>query len=418
MNNEIPDPVEQQKIAFWDYDRTSSGGISDWVNALRATGTSENPCVAAELPINPELGDLPPIAVFGFEEAKEVLVDDDRFVSSKLPHLFSTFPLSETMVAILASTILATDGEGHSEAKTMIRNNGFDRERMTEAVPINEGYIQDFVDLLGDEEADPKEITESLEKVVVSQILGVLDIPDSHTDSVLRLSKKAFSFDGDEEGISAGFGLLGIVEDTFDNSTLAQNLLSDGMDIEKVKMNMIMLLAGGITTTTSVIAGAIKEFSNLDRDAKDEIIHDKSVMSRFISEVTRLTSPLYSTARIATVDTEVGGIDVKEGQRVIVLLSEANRDPVKFGFNADEVNLENTETGIPFGAGPHSCIGSALARELTERVLRKTDETLDSPVFVASERRRAADAVVGIAIKYDVKPETDGSYNEKKALMM
>jgi cytochrome P450 len=61
-------------------------------------------------------------------------------------------------------------------------------------------------------------------------------------------------------------------------------------------------------------------------------------------------------------DTEVAGCPVKKGEMVLIPLSAANRDPAEFD-RADEVVLDREPNRhLAFGAGPHRCLGSHLAR--------------------------------------------------------
>ena len=62
-------------------------------------------------------------------------------------------------------------------------------------------------------------------------------------------------------------------------------------------------------------------------------------------------------------DTEIAGCPVKAGQMVYMPLVSANRDPREFE-NADQVVIDRAiNRHIAFGAGPHRCLGSSLARE-------------------------------------------------------
>jgi cytochrome P450 len=65
-------------------------------------------------------------------------------------------------------------------------------------------------------------------------------------------------------------------------------------------------------------------------------------------------------------DTEVAGCPVQAGDMVFLPLSSANRDPREFE-DADRVVIDRqVNHHLAFGAGPHRCLGSHLARlELT-----------------------------------------------------
>lgn len=81
-----------------------------------------------------------------------------------------------------------------------------------------------------------------------------------------------------------------------------------------------------------------------------------------VDEFLRFDSPLHLFERTATEDTEVGGVPIKQGQKIAALLGSANRDEEIFD---KPTSLDLTRTPNPhigFGAGIHFCIGAPLAR--------------------------------------------------------
>ena len=81
-----------------------------------------------------------------------------------------------------------------------------------------------------------------------------------------------------------------------------------------------------------------------------------------VDEFIRFDSPLHLFERTATEDTEVGGVTIKEGQKIAAMLGSANRDEDIFE-NATALDLTRSPNPhIGFGAGIHFCIGAPLAR--------------------------------------------------------
>jgi hypothetical protein len=81
-----------------------------------------------------------------------------------------------------------------------------------------------------------------------------------------------------------------------------------------------------------------------------------------VDEFLRFDAPLHLFDRTATQDTEIGGVMIKEGQKIASLLGSANRDDGIFE-NADQLDLSRRPNPhIGFGAGIHFCIGAPLAR--------------------------------------------------------
>ena len=81
-----------------------------------------------------------------------------------------------------------------------------------------------------------------------------------------------------------------------------------------------------------------------------------------VEEFLRFDAPLHLFERTATADTEIGGVTIKEGQKIAALLGSANRDEAHFE-NSDEMDItRDPNPHIGFGAGIHFCLGGPLAR--------------------------------------------------------
>ncbi|HEY2482270.1 MAG TPA: cytochrome P450 [Caulobacteraceae bacterium] len=95
------------------------------------------------------------------------------------------------------------------------------------------------------------------------------------------------------------------------------------------------------------------------------LVADRTLMPGALEEILRYHHPTQSTStnRRCTVDVELRGKTLKAGDTVRVGLGAANRDPEAFP-DPDRFDITRAP-GVPalsFGAGPHFCIGAALAR--------------------------------------------------------
>ena len=81
---------------------------------------------------------------------------------------------------------------------------------------------------------------------------------------------------------------------------------------------------------------------------------------------------LVSTCREAKVDVEFHGATIQAGDLVNICTPAASRDPKEFD-NPDDIDFRRTANRhLAFGAGPHRCIGSHLARMEVSVVLEET----------------------------------------------
>ena len=95
---------------------------------------------------------------------------------------------------------------------------------------------------------------------------------------------------------------------------------------------------------------------NLLRNNPDELA------ASAVEEFLRFDAPLHLFERTATADTEVGGVEIKAGQKIAALLGSANRDEAHFSNSAQMDITRDPNPHIGFGAGIHFCLGGPLAR--------------------------------------------------------
>jgi cytochrome P450 len=91
----------------------------------------------------------------------------------------------------------------------------------------------------------------------------------------------------------------------------------------------------------------------------------------------RLVSPVLSFLRTATRDTQLRGVEIEQGQKVLMIYGSANRDAEQFE-NPDAFDIDRNPQHVAFGIGNHFCLGANLARmemrvALTELLRRIPD---------------------------------------------
>ncbi|GLC25645.1 cytochrome P450 [Roseisolibacter agri] len=135
----------------------------------------------------------------------------------------------------------------------------------------------------------------------------------------------------------------------------------------------ILLLAGAITTAAALprLVALLVDGQQWEA-ARARAQYD---LGAVLAEGLRFAAPVPATVRIAARDVSLDGRRVREGTRVVVLACNAARDPALFP-DPDRFDVTRTHDArarhLWFGAGPHFCIGFALA----QRQLRRTLEAL------------------------------------------
>jgi hypothetical protein len=105
-------------------------------------------------------------------------------------------------------------------------------------------------------------------------------------------------------------------------------------------------------------------------------------------ETLRYDSSSQMTSRTLTEDVEIHGVSVPAGQRVVMLPASGNRDHRVFD-NPDEFDIDrDTRKMISFGAGPHHCLGGALATLEIRIVLEEIGaEITEYEIDIATAKR-------------------------------
>ena len=123
-----------------------------------------------------------------------------------------------------------------------------------------------------------------------------------------------------------------------------------------------LLVAGNETTTKALtegmmlLAGKPEEWEALKADPAGRA-------AIVTEEVLRLATPTQGMFRKVTRDTEIDGVPVPAGARLVVMYSAANRDPEVFDDPDDfDPGRENLKEHLAFGKGIHFCIGAPLSR--------------------------------------------------------
>lgn len=87
-------------------------------------------------------------------------------------------------------------------------------------------------------------------------------------------------------------------------------------------------------------------------------------------EAVRWVAPIQVSGRIATRDTEIGGVLIEKGAAVMTAQASANRDEDIWGHDAEEFNLFRAKRPHQaFGNGPHFCQGKHIARRMIADIL-------------------------------------------------
>jgi cytochrome P450 len=134
-----------------------------------------------------------------------------------------------------------------------------------------------------------------------------------------------------------------------------------GLDAMALGSHVIFLLIAGVETTSALIGNALA--AAIDRPEWLAILRgDANLVAPWIEETLRFDGPTHQTSRIALSDCQIAGASIAKGDRLILLIGAAHRDPTQFAV-ADEFDpWRGDQALLAFGVGLHFCLGAQIAR--------------------------------------------------------
>ena len=153
----------------------------------------------------------------------------------------------------------------------------------------------------------------------------------------------------------------------------------DGRPITQAEVVGIitLLILGGLDTTAGVLGASMIRFCE-DPKIPALLSERPEVVPAAVEELLRLEGSFIGIGRTARHETELNGCPVAAGEKVYMSWASADRDEAEFD-NPDEFDpFRSSNRHLAFGAGPHRCAGSNLARlnlrVAFEELVRRLDD--------------------------------------------
>ncbi len=158
-------------------------------------------------------------------------------------------------------------------------------------------------------------------------------------------------------------------------SMLAHGESTRNMDKMEYLGNLILLIVGGNDTTRNSITGGVLALNQNPGEYK-KLLENPELIPNMVSEIIRWQTPLAHMRRTALEDTELGGKQIKKGDKVVMWYVSGNRDPEVID-RPDEfiIDRPRARQHMSFGYGIHRCVGNRLAemqlRIIWEEILKR-----------------------------------------------
>jgi len=152
-------------------------------------------------------------------------------------------------------------------------------------------------------------------------------------------------------------------------SMMAHDDRTRSMSQEEFLGNIILLIVGGNDTTRNSMTGSVLALNQNPAEYTKLAANPALIAPSFIPEVIRWQTPLAHMRRTAMIDTELGGKQIKKGDKVVMWYVSGNRDADAIE-NPDDFIIDRAKARhhLSFGFGIHRCVGNRLA-ELQLKIL-------------------------------------------------
>lgn len=290
-------------------------------------------------------------------------------------------PASYNENAHFAMSFLALDDPKHMRMRKLV-SKGFTPKRISElSTRITElthehwdeclqrgtfDYVHDFAgrlpmdvvsELLGVPVADRPQLRRASD-LLVHRDEGVFDVPPEAVTAYLELNTYYRELLADRKRNPGDDLVSALIDAEMPDESGELTRLSD----DEIIGFMILMIVAGNETTTKLLANAMYwGWRNPDQLAIP--LADPARATEWTEETLRYDNSTQMLLRRVLEDVEFRGVTIPAGDRVLLLLGSANRDPEVFEDpDVYRLGRDSSQTIVSFGMGTHFCLGAHLAR--------------------------------------------------------
>ena len=322
-------------------------------------------------------------AVSRYEDIMHVLKNPQRFTSSGMqqawrPKWCPDYPLADSM--------LVTDPPRHGRLRA-IMTRAFSATAMSRLEPRVRQLAEDTAAAIP--MGRSVDFVEAYNLVIPAGVMGLLlNMPRELYPRIKYWSDDLGQFTGVKaDDLEMQRKVSAVVEEVRHHFTeliqarrrepgedLLSNLLAaevegESLSEKEILSFMFLLLVGGLESSVHLLGHSLMALRD-DPELLARLRATPALLPAFVDEMLRFQPSVHGLMRQAMEETELGGVRVPAGARLLLLLASGCRDEAQFP-NADRIDLERGQVNLPFGYGIHFCLGAFLAR-LEARVALET----------------------------------------------
>lgn len=318
---------------------------------------------------------------------------DDVNTVDKTPALFTAETEPSTLARTFGRNLLASEGAYHDRVRSIIhpwfRTGAIGHFPAEVVEPLATELVDAFA---GRGEVElVSELAEPLAVRVLRRAIGLEGVDDDTLRGWFQdLAQGAGNFEGDpakqavadaaSRDVDERLGpiidrLTDEPDDTLLSSMLQTRVDGEGLAREEIQSNLKVVIVGGLQAASDAIA--ISMWALLSHpDQADQVRADAELVAPAVEEGLRWHSPVGTSTRQTTAETELAGVTLPPGALVAAVLASANRDPRHWDAPDDFDIHAHRRPHLAFAAGPHVCVGALLARYETRTAMRLLLERL------------------------------------------
>lgn len=143
---------------------------------------------------------------------------------------------------------------------------------------------------------------------------------------------------------------------------LARGVAEGRIDEEEALGITTVLFGAGGESTAALVGSAVRHLA-ADSALASRLRAEPGLIPAFLEEVVRLDPPFKFHFRVVRRDTELGGVALREGDRLMLAWAAASRDPEEVEDPGTlRLDRSHPRHHMSFGRGAHFCVGAPLAR--------------------------------------------------------
>ena len=266
------------------------------------------------------------------------------------------------------------DPPDHTAFRRLV-SRGFTPRAVVSVEPAVREFVRERLDgIAGRGQGDiVAEVFKPLPSMVVAHYLGVPEEDrgrfDGWTDAIVAAGATG-DVTGAPDAIAEMLGYFAeLIErrrrepgDDTVSHLVAAGVGDDDRGLLSILAYVFTMVTGGNDTTTGMLGGAVQLLTERP-DQRRALVENPELVDSAVEELLRLTSPVQGLARTTTRDVTLHDVTIPAGRKVLLLYGAANRDPRRYGPDADELDVRrNPGQILTFGQGNHFCLGANAAR--------------------------------------------------------